>query len=162
MATAIALKLLLLLLAANGAPVLARYLFGQRGAWPIDRDYRLGDGQPLFGASKTWRGLLAAGLVTPPLAVLLALPATTGLALAAAAMAGDLLSSFVKRRLRIPTSGMAFGLDQLPEALLPLLVVGPGLGLGPADAVLLSLVFLVLELVLSRLLYHLHIRRRPY
>ena len=159
---AVAAKLLLLLIVANGAPIIAHKLFGARGAWPIDCGCRLPDGQPLFGASKTWRGLIAAVVITPPAAWLLGLPPMIGLHVALLAMLGDLLSSFTKRRLRIPPSGMAFGLDQIPEALLPLLVVGLELGLKPVDVVLLSIVFLVVELLLSRILYRLDIRKRPY
>lgn len=158
----VAFKLLLLLVAANGAPILARKLFGMHGNRPIDGHKRFIDDQPLLGASKTWRGLIAAMVVTPLVALLLELPAVIGLHVAALAMLGDLLSSFVKRRLRIPPSGMAFGLDQIPESLLPLLVVGTELGLGLAAVLQLSLVFLALELVLSRILYRFNIRRRPY
>lgn len=158
----VAFKLLLLLVAANGAPIIARKLLGARADRPIDNHRCFIDGQPLFGSSKTWRGLIAAMLVTPPAAWLLGLPPLIGLHVALLAMLGDLLSSFVKRRLRIPPSGMAFGLDQIPEALLPLLVVGLELGLDPADVVLLSVVFLVVELLLSRILYRLDIRKRPY
>jgi hypothetical protein len=38
------------------------------------------------------------------------------------AMIGDLFSSFLKRRLRMPPGSVAIGLDQIPEALLPALV----------------------------------------
>src|SRR6478736_778738 len=37
------------------------------------------------------------------------------------AMAGDLFSSFVKRRLHLASSSMAIGLDHIPESLFPLL-----------------------------------------
>lgn len=158
----IASKLLALLVAANGAPIVARKLFGHRGAAPIDGGWRLPDGKPLFGSSKTWRGLCAALLVGTALAPLLALPYTLGLTVAAAAMAGDLLSSFVKRRLGIPPSGMAFGLDQVPESLLPLAVIAPHLGLAFTDVLQLTVAFLVIELLLSQVLYRLNIRRRPY
>lgn len=162
MDAAVASKLLLLLIVANGAPILAHRLFGARGAWPIDRGYRLPDGQPLFGSSKTWRGLIASALVTPPVAWLLALSPMIGLHVALLAMLGDLLSSFTKRRLHMPPSAMAFGLDQIPESLLPLLVAGAELGLDLTAVLQLSLVFLALELVLSRILYRLKIRKRPY
>lgn len=158
----IAARLLLLLVAANGAPIVARKLFGRHGAAPIDGNRRLHDDRPLLGASKTWRGLFAALLTGTILAPLLALPCTLGLTVAAAAMAGDLLSSFIKRRLGIAPSGMAFGLDQVPESLLPLLVVAPRLGLTFADALQLTVVFLIIELLLSQALYRLNIRRRPY
>ena len=38
-----------------------------------------------------------------------------GLLVAATAMAGDLLSSFLKRRLALAPSSQAIGLDQIPE-----------------------------------------------
>lgn len=158
----IASKLLALLVAANGAPILAHNLLGHRGAVPIDGGRRLRDGRPLFGASKTWRGLCAALLATTALALALALPYGFGLTVAAAAMAGDLLSSFIKRRLGIPPSGMAFGLDQVPESLLPLAVVAPHLGLTLVDVLQLTAAFLIVELLLSQALYRLNIRQRPY
>jgi hypothetical protein len=158
----VAVKVLLLLTAANGAPILVRKLMGSRFNRPVDNYRRLADGQPLFGPSKTWRGLFAALLATPVVALLMSLSPWIGLLTAAFAMTGDLLSSFVKRRMRIPASGMAFGLDQIPESLLPLLVIGPLLGIGGATVVLLTLLFVALELALSQLLYRLNIRRRPY
>ena len=42
--------------------------------------------------------------------------------LAAASMAGDLLASFLKRRFGLKVHAQAIGLDQIPEALLPLLL----------------------------------------
>ena len=158
----LAAKVLLLLMAANGAPILARKLLGSRFNRPIDSQRRLADGQPLFGPSKTWRGLFTALLTTPVVAALVSLSPWIGLLTAAFAMAGDLLSSFVKRRMRIPPSDMALGLDQIPESLLPLLVVGPLLGVGASTILLLTLLFLVLELALSQVLYRFNIRRRPY
>jgi CDP-2,3-bis-(O-geranylgeranyl)-sn-glycerol synthase len=158
----LAVKVLLLLMAANGAPILARRLLGGRFKRPVDNHRRLADGQPLFGTSKTWRGLFAALLATPVVAVLMSLSPWIGLLTAVFAMTGDLLSSFVKRRLRIPASGMALGLDQIPESLLPLLVVGPLLDIGGSTILLLTLLFVALELALSQLLYRLNIRKRPY
>ncbi len=48
-------------------------------------------------------------------------------------MLGDLSSSFVKRRLRLKLHAQVFGLDQIPEALLPLLLVQDHLGLSWLD-----------------------------
>lgn len=155
-------KILFLLLAANGAPILARILFGARLSHPVDGQHRLADGQPVFGASKTWRGIGIALLSTPLLALLIALPPLVGAVIATLAMTGDLLSSFIKRRLRIEPSGMAFGLDQLPESLLPLIAVGWYYEMDWRLVLGLTLIFLVLELVLSRVLYWLHIRKQPY
>ena len=78
------------------------------------------------------------------------------------AMLGDLLSSFTKRRLGIPVSDRALGLDQIPEALLPLWLLREGLGIDMQEVVLLVTAFLAIEIVLSKLLYRWHIRKRPY
>jgi len=155
-------KLLLLLTVANGAPILAHTVLAARWGQPIDAGLRFLDGQPLFGPSKTWRGLVAAVLATPCAALLLGIPMSTGLLIAGASMAGDVLSSFCKRRLRIKPSGMALGLDQIPESLLPLLVVQRQFDLEWMDIVQLTLAFMVLELVLSRIFYILQIRKQPY
>ena len=78
------------------------------------------------------------------------------------AMLGDLVSSFIKRRLGMPVSSQAPGLDQVPEALLPLAVYAGPLGLRWNEVLLLVAAFWALELLLSRLLYKLHIRNHPY
>src|SRR5690606_6647640 len=96
-------------------------LLGQRANWRIDGGVTLADGRALFGATKTWRGLVGSMLATTSLAVLLGLGWRVGLLVAAGAMLGDLLSSFSKRRLGFASSARAPGLDQLPEALLPAL-----------------------------------------
>ena len=84
---------LILLLVANGTPVLATRLLGQRLAWPLDCGLKLPDGRPLLGRSKTVRGVLLSILVTTAAAPLLGLPWWAGTVAGAAAMAGDLLSS---------------------------------------------------------------------
>ncbi|MGZ5927751.1 MAG: CDP-archaeol synthase [Rhizomicrobium sp.] len=155
-------KLLLLLAAANGTPVLTRWIVKDWANASLDGGRRLADGRPLFGPSKTIRGLVCAIAATALVAPLLDFPATTGLAVGAAAMLGDLISSFVKRRLGLPSSAMALGLDQIPESLLPLIVLWPILTLTLADAAVILAIFFGGELLLSRLLYRLRIRDRPY
>lgn len=156
------IELILLLMTANGAPIIFRWLSGPRYAWPLDADILLADGRPLFGASKTLRGLLAALLCTTLLAWLMGWPPLLGLLFAAMAMLGDLLASFIKRRLAIPASGMAPGLDQIPESLLPLLAVRGVLELSWLQIIFIVLAFIVLDYLLSYLLYRLHIRQHPY
>lgn len=156
------LQSLLLLLVANGAPVVAWKLFGTCCQWPVDGGLRLGDGRPLLGAGKTFRGLLASTITCTLVAPLVGLDIVLGALVAASAMAGDLLSSFIKRRAGVATSGMAVGLDQIPEALLPLLVLRGPLALTWFNVGLLVGVFILLELLLSRLLFRLHLRKRPY
>ncbi|WP_297526517.1 CDP-archaeol synthase [Thiohalobacter sp.] len=157
-----ALIVLGLLILANGAPILARLLAGGREGRPVDGGRRAPDGRPWLGPSKTWRGILAAVLLTPLAAWVLGEPALAGLLIGIGAMAGDLLASFVKRRMGIPSSGMALGLDQIPESLLPLLLVEPLYRFGPWQLLAMVMLFLVAELVLSRILYALHIRKHPW
>jgi len=154
--------LLVLLLVANGTPVVLTRLLGGRGAYPIDGGRRWRDGRPLLGRSKTWRGLVGAVAATTLAGWLLGVGAGIGAVVALTALAGDAASSFTKRRLGVASSGPAFGLDQVPESLLPALVVARPLGLGVIDVLAVTVTFFVGELVLSRLLYHLKIRDRPY
>lgn len=156
------LPILFLLFVANGAPIVLRKLMGARLGWAVDWGCRWLDGRPLFGPSKTWRGVAGAVLFTAVATAGLGWGWGLGLAFGGLAMAGDLFSSFVKRRLGIASSGMAMGLDQIPEALLPLLGLRGHWQLDLRDAVWLSLAFLVLELLASRVLFWLHIRNRPY
>ena len=85
-----------------------------------------------------------------------------GAIVGAVAMAGDLASSFVKRRLALPPSSRATGLDQIPESLFPLLAASALLPLSALDIVVATLAFFLGEIVLSRLLYKWRIRDRPY
>lgn len=155
-------KLLLLIVVANGAPILVAWLCRGRLARPVDGGRRGRDGAPLLGPSKTWRGLAAAVLAGGLVAPLLGLSAALGALIAAAAMAGDLLSSYLKRRLGMQSSARAPGLDQVPESLLPALVATPALGLSLTDVLTTVTGFFMLELLLSRLLYRWGLRRRPY
>jgi hypothetical protein len=156
------LGVLLLLGVANGTPIFAKRLLGDRFAAPLDGGAVLADGRPLFGSSKTIRGIVLSILVTALAAAVLGFGWAIGAGFAAASLAGDLLSSFVKRRLGLPSQAQAAGLDQVPEALLPLLCYRAALGLAWADVALLTVAFIVLELALSRVLFWLRIRDRPY
>ena len=106
---------------ANSVPV----VFG--GGQSIDFGKKFVDGKPVFGKSKTIRGL-ASGIVLGSVAGIaiatfagsfyLASLAVNqkillGVMLPLGAMAGDLIGSFVKRRLSIPSGKPSLVLDQL-------------------------------------------------
>lgn len=156
------LLLLILLTAANGSPVVAKKIFGGQLAYPLDGGVKFIDGQPLFGSSKTWRGILAAIFATSICAPLIGLDFKIGLIVGVTAMLGDLLSSFLKRRLGLAPSSRATGLDQIPESLLPLLACWQLLSLTAVDIVAGTAIFFIGELVLSRVLFKFHLRDRPY
>ena len=156
------LQILALLTLANGMPIAAKNILGSRFSFPLDAGKNFWDGRPLFGPSKTLRGILVSIFVTAAFAPLIGVDMTVGAIAAVAAMAGDLFSSFVKRRLNFPPSSQAIGLDQIPESLFPMLACHDALSLTMTDIALGLAIFFVVELVISRLLYRLHLRDRPY
>lgn len=151
-----------MLVIANGAPVIVRSLLGERFAWPLDMGRRLGDGHALFGRTKTWRGFVVAVAATMAAAPWLGLSAAAGAWFGFWAMAGDLLSSFLKRRLGLAESSLARGLDVIPESLLPSLLSMGQIGLGAPDIAVVVGLFFLLEMWFSPLLHRLHIREKPY
>lgn len=158
----LAIEVLVLLAVANGTPVLATWLLGERWAAPLDGGIAFLDGRPLLGRSKTVRGVITGVMATGAAAPALGWSWQLGLGFGAASMAGDLFSSFVKRRIGIQASGQATGLDQIPEALFPLLACRGALGLDGAAVALLVALFTAAQLAASPLMYRLGIRRRPY
>ena len=156
------LPLLVLVALANGTPLMARKLFGKHFSYPVDGDRQFVDGRPVFGPAKTWRGVGCAILVTTAGAALVGLGWEIGLLVGCLAMAGDLFSSFVKRRLGRLSSSPAVGVDQIPESLFPLLACLGPLSLTIANVALGVALFFVGEIVLSRVLYAFDLRDRPY
>lgn len=148
------LSALLLVGAAHAAPWAAGYLLGHRSSAPIDGGMTLTDGQRLLGEHKTWRGLLTAMAACALAATLLGYSVTLGIAFAVLALTGDAASSFVKRRLRLKPGSEFPGLDQIPEALTPLLVFSAPLGIGVGTALLLTGVFMLADLAAMPLRRH--------
>jgi len=154
--------LLILIIIANGAPVILRALLGSRFSWPIDFGFRLPDNEPVFGKAKTWRGLAVALPVTAVAAALFGYSLETGALVALYALGGDLLSSFIKRRLRMAPHSMAPLLDQVPESLLPAVMLRDIFELTIESIIILVCAFIIAELVLSYIFYKLGIRKKPY
>jgi CDP-2,3-bis-(O-geranylgeranyl)-sn-glycerol synthase len=156
------LQLLLLIIIANGAPIITRLLLNDGFKLAIDFGQKLPDNKPIFGPSKTWRGVVAALSATIIAALILGYSATTGLLVAAYAISGDLFSSFIKRRLAMQPSSMAPLLDQIPESLFPAFMMMKVFNFDLSSVILLVLIFIITELVLSHVSYKLGLRRRPY
>ena len=155
-------RLLILLAVANGSPVIAKRIFGERYSKPLDWGATFIDGRPIFGSSKTIRGILSSIIATTASGSLLGLEPAIGGLIAVAAMSGDLFSSFIKRRFGSLPSSQALGLDQIPELVLPLLACSSILPLTIADILVGTVLFIIGELLLSRLLFKLHVRDHPY
>jgi hypothetical protein len=75
--------------------------------------------------------------------------------------AGDLFSSFLKRRLNLPPSSRATGVDQIPECLLPTLAIRSTLSLSALDVVSIVIIFFLGQVILSRLFFEWNIRNQP-
>jgi CDP-archaeol synthase len=156
------IQLLALLVVANGTPIVVGKILGKTFAYPIDGGWELTDGKPLFGSSKTLRGVALSLLATTAFAPVIGLDWRIGALVALTAMIGDLISSFLKRRMGLAPSSRAISLDQIPESLLPLLACAFFLPLTFFDVVVATSIFFIGELALSRVLFKLHIRDRPY
>ena len=145
---------------ANSAPVLSR------GKTPLDFGNKLKTNR-IFGKSKTLRGLVF-GIVAGSLAALVLsftpfyFPTLTngqrftlGLLTSAGALAGDLIGSFIKRRLKITSSQPALFLDQLPFLYFAIIAASlyHPLGLDLLDVIFLTALTLVLH-PLSNYLAH--------
>ena len=71
-------------------------------------------------------------------------------------------SSFAKRRLNVPASGRALGIDQIPEALFPLLACRSMLGLDGWSIVVLVVLFGLSGILISPVMFRLGLRETPY
>ncbi len=155
-------KLVVLLTVANGTPVIAGKLFGNYFNQPLDgavtvcrrasgfwtfennsRDHTFACGGYRHRA-RTWFCMDIRSHRSD------------------VAMSGDLLSSFLKRRLSLAPSSRATGIDQIPECLLPTLSICSTLGLGAFDVVSVVIIFFLGQVILSRLFFRWNIRNRPY
>jgi len=160
--TAEFLQLLSLIIIANGAPILTRWLLNDAFKLAVDLGQKLPDNRRVFGSSKTWRGIFAAILTTTVAALLYGYAPETGMLIATYAMFGDLFSSFIKRRMSMQPSSMVPFLDQVPESLFTALMMMDVFDLDAMAVMLLVLTFVILELALSHILYKWGIRKKPY
>ncbi len=156
------LELFVMLVLANGCPVVMARLFHQRGNWPVDGGRLWRDGRPLLGPSKTWRGLVSGILVCSVFSALVGLGGLFGGLFGLIALMGDLISSFIKRRLGLASSAPSLWLDQLPESLLPMMVAWFWLPLLLWEAVAVALLFALSNRLFSPVLYRLGIRKQPH
>lgn len=148
---------------ANAIPV----LFG--GGLPIDFGRNFIDGKPLFGAHKTFRGFLSGLLVgtlvgfaqsnllifQPPHVLL-------GFVLSLGALIGDLIHSFVKRRLSLPPGAsfpVADQLDFVVGALFFSLFISPP---SLPIAIIILIVTPPLHLLTNFIAYRLNVKKEPF
>ncbi len=154
------LQLLFIIIIANGAPILARMLLNNQLNTAVDFGVKMTDGNPIFGASKTWRGVFATLLISPIAVLTFDYTAEIGILIAIGTISGDLFSSFVKRRLGMAPSSKAPLLDQIPESLIPALMMMQIFNLSLLDILFLVFAFTVIDMIIMYLLYHWRLLRK--
>ncbi len=137
------LSALVLLWLINFAPPLLAFLLDTRWSTPLDRGRLFLDGKPLFGPHKTIRGVFSAVVTGFAVAPLVGLPWFVGGGAAVLSMAGDLFSSFIKRRLNLPSGSAVPVLDQLFEGAFPLIILSSWVGTHPVTLLSLVVIFCV-------------------
>lgn len=154
------ISLLLLLIIANGIPVVVALLFKIKNwsSQPLDRDLQLPDGQPLFGPSKTICGIILSIIATALIAPLFKFSVIIGAQVGFWAMTGDLLSSFIKRRFGLASGQDVLGLDHIPETLFPLWFLRNFTAIQWLDIIAIISTFALLDLVFWHLLHRLYPR----
>lgn len=104
---------------ANTTPIFVRKLNILN--YPIDFGLKY-QGKRIFGQNKTWRGLFFGCLIGILTAILQARGMQIGIILGFGALLGDLIGSFIKRRLNFPPGQPNILLDQTPYVLIPILL----------------------------------------
>ena len=148
---------------ANATPVVLG------GGPPLDGGKKFIDGRRIFGDGKTVRGFVAGivagtaigvlqGIAKGPLSHYLSL----GFLLALGALLGDLMGSFVKRRLGIERGGALPGLDQLGFVVIALLLASPVEVPSWQVIVAIFLITPALHLATNFIGYKLGLKSRPY
>ncbi len=148
---------------ANAAPVILG------GGTPLDWGRKFTDRRRIFGPGKTIRGF-AAGLIAGTILGVLQGTATGqfstyfihGFLLALGALTGDLLGSFVKRRLNIARGDTAPVLDQLGFVVFALLLTSPLVAPGWDVILAILIITLPIHLATNFVGYRLGLKSRPY
>nr|HDN00542.1 CDP-archaeol synthase [Deltaproteobacteria bacterium] len=147
---------------SNFLPILGRVVFKKYLSTPLDLGYRWIDNNYLLGPHKTWRGLIVSIIGTGLASHFTPFGLILGLKLATFSMSGDLISSFVKRRIGLKSGSRSFLLDQGLESFLPLWILKDSLFICWTEIILIVSSFILLEITLSPIFYMLHIRRNPH
>ncbi|MFW9935299.1 MAG: CDP-2,3-bis-(O-geranylgeranyl)-sn-glycerol synthase, partial [Candidatus Thorarchaeota archaeon] len=169
---------------ANGFAVFGKFV---KYRHPIDGGRSLGDGEPVFGPGKTLEGFLIgfisgvligllqviAGpyllaliiqyLIIPPefVPVVLVTPILVTL-VALGALLGDLVGSFIKRRLKIERGRPAPLLDQLDFLIMAMLLGSLVTVIPLILAIFLLIVTPIIHLLANIIGYLLHLKREPW
>ncbi|MGQ9788207.1 MAG: CDP-2,3-bis-(O-geranylgeranyl)-sn-glycerol synthase [Candidatus Hadarchaeaceae archaeon] len=148
---------------ANATPVVLG------GGRPIDGGRVFIDGHPLFGPGKTIRGFISGLIAGSIFGVLQGLAteqlhfySVLGFLLALGALMGDLLGSFIKRRVNLERGSAAPVLDQLGFVVLALLFASP-VSVPSLEMILIILIITPpIHLATNFIGHKLKLKDRPY
>ena len=126
----------------NLLPPLASLIWGERFNMPLDGNRLWLDHHPLFGPHKTIRGVVISVSGGMAVFTLLGIPWWAAGIASLLTMAGDLLSSFIKRRLNMPSGQNVAVLDQIFESLLPVLFLKYYMHLNLWQSILILICFI--------------------
>jgi predicted MPP superfamily phosphohydrolase len=149
------------LLLVNGLPPVTAIVAGDNFGSAVDGGRLWLDGRPIFGKNKTIRGIIAGSLGGSLTFMILGLPWRITILTALFAMVGDLLSSFIKRRLAFHSGRDIVILDQLFEALFPLAFLNLYLSLSILQNIAILLFFIITAHTASRIWTHVTSRPPP-
>jgi CDP-2,3-bis-(O-geranylgeranyl)-sn-glycerol synthase len=148
---------------ANALPV----LFG--GGLPMDFGRNFIDGKPLFGAHKTFRGFFSGlfigtliGILQSNLPIFQPSHVLLGFVLSLGGLTGDLIHSFIKRRLGLPPGAsfpVADQLDFVVGALFFSLFISP-----PSQSIALIVLVVTppIHLLTNFIAYRLGLKKEPF
>ncbi len=147
---------------ANASPLLVN------GRHRIDFGKNFIDGRPILGKSKTWEGLIVGvymgGITALALSIILndISLILVGLGASFSALMGDMVGSFIKRRVGLESGAPFPFLDQLDFALMTILyyyIIGYNEVLLRIDFIIYSLILiLILHIVTNNIAYYIGIK----
>ncbi|MBD3210163.1 CDP-archaeol synthase [Candidatus Micrarchaeota archaeon] len=146
-----ALKFIAPLYFVNGSLVVWWYLKGFKTTRPINVE--------LFGKHRAWDGFLFLLVLAPAIYVLLGFSAQLGLIMGAGGCVGNLLSSFLKRRLGMQSGSWLPVVDQLDFVLIPFLFFFLVFGELPEHTVLIIFMTLILHPLGNMIAYKLGLKK---
>ena len=153
------IKILIFLLLANFLPPFAKVIMGNRFDAPLDGGSVWTDGRRILGSHKTIRGclfsLIGCALVSP----LFGFSIHIGLSASVLVLTGDLLTSFIKRRLDHEPGRVDLVLDQFLEGFLPTIFIIHQQNLSWWRVASIMLLFIPLTYLGSRFWYFLHYKK---
>lgn len=148
---------------ANASPVVLG------GGRPIDGGKKFSDGRPIFGPGKTVRGFFAGLIAGTAFAMLQGVSVgllyhylLRGFLLSLGALTGDLLGSFIKRRINLERGAPAPIMDQLGFVVVALLFASPVLSLSWEVILTILIITLPIHLATNIVGHRLKLKDRPW